>query len=289
MCAWKQFVKYPGLEITKTCFRGNLLFVLCLVGMRKVIVEMIVAVWLWRKSILAGLSRKVGLWRGVTAGAMRRGSGAARQRTLSRQPGGGGGGLSRKCGLARRTTPAPRFATTHPFETSHIGSWWSNFACLVGSRVEVAYPDVILITDRQVTDRLIVYRISWDSGIFTSNFSLLPRKALLIFQVSGKLLFVKPWSHYSDNQSPTSDNHFFGWLLEVVSGRQNVCRWSPTSRRLAVRELHRQPLADLRQPLFWRWFSVVGKWLSMIADQSAIGCQNSLVGERYSLQHRKPN
>ena len=30
MCAWKQFVKVPGLEITKTCFRGNLLFVLCL-------------------------------------------------------------------------------------------------------------------------------------------------------------------------------------------------------------------------------------------------------------------
>ena len=27
---------------------------------------------------------------------------------------------------------------------------------------------------------------------------------------------IKPWSHYSDNQSPTSDNHFFGWLLEVV-------------------------------------------------------------------------
>ena len=32
---------------------------------------------------------------------------------------------------------------------------------------------------------------------------------------------LKLQSHYSDNQSPTSDNHFFsGWLPEVVRGRQ---------------------------------------------------------------------
>ena len=31
------------------------------------------------------------------------------------------------------------------------------------------------------------------------------------------LVFLKPQSHYSDNQSPTSDNHFFwGWLGELV-------------------------------------------------------------------------
>ena len=67
-------------------------------------------------------------------------------------------------------------------------------------------------------------------------------------------------------------------FLGVVAGgcqrSANVCRWSPTSRRLVVRELHRQPLADLRQPLFlggFRRFSVVGKWLSMFADQSTIG------------------
>ena len=76
---------------------------------------------------------------------------------------------------------------------------------------------------------------------------------------------------YSDNQSPTSDNHLFWVVAGGCQRSANVCRWSPTSRRLVVKELHRQPPADLRQPLFFWWFSVVGKWLSMIADQSAIG------------------
>ena len=60
-------------------------------------------------------------------------------------------------------------------------------------------------------------------------------------------LSVMGRSYYSDNQSPTSDNHFLGGdLLEVVRGRQMFVdgRW------LVVRELHRQPLADLRQPPF---------------------------------------
>ena len=106
---------------------------------------------------------------------------------------------------------------------------------------------------------------------------------------------LKLQSHYSDNQSPTSDNHFFlggcrrlsevGKCLSMIAdlsaiGCQRItsttsrrpptttffgvffggirwsandCRWSPTSRRL------------------------VGDWLS-----------EQLVGERFSLQHRKP-
>ena len=106
---------------------------------------------------------------------------------------------------------------------------------------------------------------------------------------------LKLQSHYSDNQSPTSDNHFFlggcrrlsevGKCLSMIADQSaigcqritsttsrrpptttffgvffggirwsaNDCRWSPTSRRL------------------------VGDWLS-----------EQLVGERFSLQHRKP-
>ena len=75
----------------------------------------------------------------------------------------------------------------------------------------------------------------------------------------------------------------FFWVVAGGCQRSaNVCRWSLTSRQFVVRELHRQPLADLRQPPFLGWFSEV-------FGGRQIGCQNSLVGERYSLQHRKPN
>ena len=75
---------------------------------------------------------------------------------------------------------------------------------------------------------------------------------------------VKPWSHYSDNQSPTSDNHFFGWLLEVVRGRQMfVDDRRPVGYWLSENYIDTSPLADLRQPLFFlggfRRFLVVSK------------------------------
>ena len=56
-------------------------------------------------------------------------------------------------------------------------------------------------------------------------------------------------------------------------------------RSLVVRELHRQPLADLRQPPFSQVVSMVGKWLLMIAEQfwSARGFRCSI------NNHRQPN
>ena len=116
-----------------------------------------------------------------------------------------------------------------------------------------------------------------------------------IQRLSFFVYYLKLQSHYSDNQSPTSDNHFFlggcrrlsevGKCLSMIADQSaigcqritsttsrrpptttflgvffggirwsaNDCRWSPTSRRL------------------------VGDWLS-----------EQLVGERFSLQHRKP-
>ena len=103
--------------------------------------------------------------------------------------------------------------------------------------------------------------------------------------------WLKGQSHYSDNQSPTSDNHFLGGGCRRLSEVGKCLSMIAFSRRLVVRELHRQPLADLRQPLFWgvvfggirwsandcRWSPTVGDWLS-----------EQFVGERFSLQHRKP-
>ena len=92
------------------------------------------------------------------------------------------------------------------------------------------------------------------------------------------LAWLKPQSHYSDNQSPTSDNHFFGWLPEVVTGRQMFVddRW-PVGNWLSENFVDNlSPTSD--NHFFFGWFSEV-------FGGRQIGCQNSLVGERYSLQH----
>ena len=74
---------------------------------------------------------------------------------------------------------------------------------------------------------------------------------------------IKPQSHYSDKQSPTSDNHFLGGgcrrLSEVGKCLSMVGDWlsenyidnlSPTSD-------------NLRQPPPKKWLSEVGDWLSL--------------------------
>ena len=132
--------------------------------------------------------------------------------------------------------------------------------------------------------------------------------------ISMTLLFdLKPWSHCSDNQSPTSDNHFFWVVAGGCQRSANVCRWSPTSRRLVVRELHRQPLADLRQPLFggvvfggFRWSANDCRWSPTsrrlvvrtvwpargircsIENQTSRRhfCKHSLVGDRSPINRR---
>ena len=84
---------------------------------------------------------------------------------------------------------------------------------------------------------------------------------------------------------------FFGVVAGGCQRSANVCRWSPTSRRLVVRELHRQPLADLRQPLFMGWFSeFFGGRQMIVDDRRPVGdwLSEQFVGERISLQHRKP-
>ena len=70
----------------------------------------------------------------------------------------------------------------------------------------------------------------------------------------------------------------FGWLPEVVGGRHMFVddRW------LVVRELHRQPLADLRQPPFFR---VVFDGRQMVVDDR----RAVLVGQRFSMQHQQPS
>ena len=89
-------------------------------------------------------------------------------------------------------------------------------------------------------------------------------------------------SHYSDNQSPTSDNHYF-WggcrrLSEVGKCLSMIGDWLSENY---IDNL--SPTSD-NHP-FSGWFSMVGKWLLMIAEQfwSARGFRCSI------NNHRQPN
>ena len=86
---------------------------------------------------------------------------------------------------------------------------------------------------------------------------------------------IKLQSHYSDNQSPTSDNHFFlggcrrlsevGKCLSMIADQSAI-----GCQRITSTTSRRPPTTTFLGGVFRR-NSVVGKWLSMIADQSAIG------------------
>ena len=94
--------------------------------------------------------------------------------------------------------------------------------------------------------------------------------------------FLKGRSHYSDNQSPTSNNHYF-WggcrrLSEVGKCLSMIGDWLSENY---IDNL--SPTSD-NHP-FSGWFSMVGKWLLMIAEQfwSARGFRCSI------NNHRQPN
>ena len=96
------------------------------------------------------------------------------------------------------------------------------------------------------------------------------------------LINVKGRSHYSDNQSPTSNNHYF-WggcrrLSEVGKCLSMIGDWLSENY---IDNL--SPTSD-NHP-FSGWFSMVGKWLLMIAEQfwSARGFWCSI------NNHRQPN
>ena len=96
------------------------------------------------------------------------------------------------------------------------------------------------------------------------------------------LALLKGRSHYSDNQSPTSNNHYF-WggcrrLSEVGKCLSMIGDWLSENY---IDNL--SPTSD-NHP-FSGWFSMVGKWLLMIAEQfwSARGFRCSI------NNHRQPN
>ena len=93
---------------------------------------------------------------------------------------------------------------------------------------------------------------------------------------------LKGRSHYSDNQSPTSNNHYF-WggcrrLSEVGKCLSMIGDWLSENY---IDNL--SPTSD-NHP-FSGWFSMVSKWLLMIAEQfwSARGFRCSI------NNHRQPN
>ena len=96
------------------------------------------------------------------------------------------------------------------------------------------------------------------------------------------IISLKGRSHYSDNQSPTSNNHYF-WggcrrLSEVGKCLSMIGDWLSENY---IDNL--SPTSD-NHP-FSGWFSMVGKWLLMIAEQfwSARGFRCSI------NNHRQPN
>ena len=116
--------------------------------------------------------------------------------------------------------------------------------------------------------------------MYSSICVLFPFRSLVLIMVSkrrewGELGWVKLQSHYSDNQSPTSDNHFFlggcrrlsevGKCLSMIADQSAI-----GCQRITSTTSRRPPTTTFLGGVFRR-NSVVGKWLSMIADQSAIG------------------
>ena len=97
-----------------------------------------------------------------------------------------------------------------------------------------------------------------------------------------KSVYFKGRSHYSDNQSPTSNNHYF-WggcrrLSEVGKCLSMIGDWLSENY---IDNL--SPTSD-NHP-FSGWFSMVGKWLLMIAEQFWLAR-----GFRCSINnHRQPN
>ena len=96
------------------------------------------------------------------------------------------------------------------------------------------------------------------------------------------VIYLKGRSHYNDNQSPTSNNHYF-WggcrrLSEVGKCLSMIGDWLSENY---IDNL--SPTSD-NHP-FSGWFSMVGKWLLMIAEQfwSARGFRCSI------NNHRQPN
>ena len=115
-------------------------------------------------------------------------------------------------------------------------------------------------------------------------------------QCKPNIFWLFSYSHTIATTSRRPLTTTFFWVVAGGCQRSaNVCRWSPTSRRLVVRELHRQPLADLRQPLFWgvffggiRWSANDCRWSPTSRRLVGDWLSEQLVGERFSLQHRKP-
>ena len=114
------------------------------------------------------------------------------------------------------------------------------------------------------------------------NITILAPPTRDISSVLVDICYIKGRSHYSDNQSPTSNNHYF-WggcrrLSEVGKCLSMIGDWLSENY---IDNL--SPTSD-NHP-FSGWFSMVGKWLLMIAEQfwSARGFRCSI------NNHRQPN
>ena len=128
-------------------------------------------------------------------------------------------------------------------------------------------------------------RLGWllEKWRHTSGFKgLRPASLMKVLQCAAAFK-LKGRSHYSDNQSPTSNNHYF-WvgcrkLSEVGKCLSMIGDWLSENY---IDNL--SPTSD-NHP-FSGWFSMVGKWLLMIAGQF----WSVLVGFRCSINnHRQPN
>ena len=132
-----------------------------------------------------------------------------------------------------------------------------------------------IIKCHEIISRIISYQRLVNRELLRNLLCQGPKFIFAMFTLKGR-------SHYSDNQSPTSDNHYF-WggcrrLSEVGKCLSMIGDWLSENY---IDNL--SPTSD-NHP-FSGWFSMVGKWLLMIAEQfwSARGFRCSI------NNHRQPN
>ena len=121
---------------------------------------------------------------------------------------------------------------------------------------------------------------------------LLDHAFLFVILAYGGILFLKfRWHSLSEVHGSNLLKQFSTTFRVVTGGWHRLaiaCRWLPSSRQQVARELHRQQLADLQQPIF-KLVVVYGRQMNVHYRQLAVRRVRSTRGFRCSNEKTKQN